>query len=173
MQQSYPYRKLTQNALWEVICFLERLGEVRIDQEGRGLRKGRNSRRYYYENLSMIPDEKRYPIVNVISDRKIGSLGDEFMALKARVGLNFIVKGQVWRIVQIEEETGTVYVVPSEYSLAAVPGWDGEMLPVPFDLARETGQLRENIARALKETGKAEAAAEELAEKFATDSLRC
>lgn len=169
MRQSYPYRKLTKNALWDVICFLERLGEVRIDQEGKGLRKGRNSRRYYYENLSMIPDEKRYPIVNVISDRKIGSLGDEFMALKARVGLNFIVKGQVWRIVQIEEETGTVYVVPSEDPLAAVPGWDGEMLPVPFDLARETGQLRENIARALKETGKAEAAAEELAEKFVTD----
>jgi ATP-dependent Lhr-like helicase len=169
MRQAYPYRKLTQNVLWDVVCFLERLGEVRIIQEDKGLRKGRNSRRYYYENLSMIPDEKRYPIVNVISDRKIGSLGDEFMALKARVGLNFIVKGQVWRIVQIEEETGTVYVVPSEDPLAAVPGWDGEMLPVPFDLARETGQLRENIALALKETGKAEAVAEELAEKFVTD----
>jgi len=170
LRQAYPYRKLTQNHLWDVICFLERLGEVRIDQEGKGLRKGRNSRKYYYENLSMIPDERRYPIVNVISDRKIGSLGDEFMALKARVGLNFIVKGQVWRIVQIEEETGTVYVVPSEDPLAAVPGWDGEMLPVPFDLARETGQLRERIAKTLKETGgKAEAAAEELAGKFSTD----
>ncbi|HVP16908.1 MAG TPA: DEAD/DEAH box helicase, partial [candidate division Zixibacteria bacterium] len=155
LRQAYPYRRLTQKAVWDVVCFLERLGEVRIDQEGKGLRKGRNSRKYYYENLSMIPDERRYPIVNVISDRKIGSLGDEFMALKARVGLNFIVKGQVWRIVQIEEETGTVYVVPSEDPLAAVPGWDGEMLPVPFDLARETGQLRERIAKALKETGKA------------------
>ena len=166
---AYPYRNLTQNVLWDVVCFLERLGEVRIDEEEKGLRKGRNSRKYYYENLSMIPDEKRYPIVNVISDRKIGSLGDEFMALKARVGLNFIVKGQVWRIIQIEEETGTVYVVPSEDPLAAVPGWDGEMLPVPFDLARETGKLRENIEKTLKETGKAEAAAEKLAEKFATD----
>jgi ATP-dependent helicase Lhr and Lhr-like helicase len=169
LRRAYPYRKLTQTLLWDVICFLERLGEVRIDQEGKGLTKGRNSRKYYYENLSMIPDERRYPIVNVISDRKIGSLGDEFMALKARVGLNFIIKGQVWRIVQIEEETGTVYVVPSEDPLAAVPGWDGEMLPVPFELAKETGQLRERIAKALKETGKAEATAEELAEKFSTD----
>jgi ATP-dependent Lhr-like helicase len=117
----------------------------------------------------MIPDERRYPIVNVISDRKIGTLGDEFMALKARVGLNFIVKGHVWRIVQIEEETGTVYVVPSEDPLAAVPGWDGEMLPVPFELAKGTGQLRARIAEALKETGKAETAAEGLAAKFSTD----
>jgi len=169
LRRAYPYRKLTENLLWDVICFLERFGEIRIDQEGAGLRKGRNSRKYYYENLSMIPDERRYPIVNVISDRKIGTLGDEFMALKARVGLNFIVKGHVWRIVQIEEETGTVYVVPSEDPLAAVPGWDGEMLPVPFELAKGTGQLRARIAEALKETGKAETAAEELAAKFSTD----
>jgi ATP-dependent Lhr-like helicase len=169
LRRAYPYRDLSQDLLWDVICFLERFGEIRIDQEGTGLSKGRNSRKYYYENLSMIPDERRYPIVNVISDRKIGTLGDEFMALKARVGLNFILKGQVWRIVQIEEETGTVYVVPSEDPLAAVPGWDGEMLPVPFELARETGKLRERIAKALKETGKAEIAAEELAGKFSTD----
>jgi ATP-dependent Lhr-like helicase len=169
LRRAYPYRKLTENLLWDVICFLERFGEIRIDQQGTSLRKGRNSRKYYYENLSMIPDERRYPIVNVISDRKIGTLGDEFMALKARVGLNFIVKGHVWRIVQIEEETGTVYVVPSEDPLAAVPGWDGEMLPVPFELAKGTGQLRARIAEALKETGKAETAAEELAAKFSTD----
>jgi ATP-dependent Lhr-like helicase len=169
LRRAYPYRDLSHDLLWDVTCFLERFGEIRINQEGTGLSKGRNSRKYYYENLSMIPDERRYPIVNVISDRKIGTLGDEFMALKARVGLNFIVKGQVWRIVQIEEETGTVYVVPSEDPLAAVPGWDGEMLPVPFELATETGKLRERIAKALKKTGKAEIAAEELAGKFSTD----
>jgi len=169
LRRAYPYRKLSQNILWDVVCFLERLGEVRIDEEGKGLRKGRNSRKYYYENLSTIPDERRYPIVNVISDRRIGTLGDEFMALKARVGLNFIVKGNVWRIVQIEEETGTVYVVPSEDPLAAVPGWDGEMLPVPFELAQETGRLRERIAKTLKETGKAETAAEKLTGRFSTD----
>jgi ATP-dependent Lhr-like helicase len=85
------------------------------------------------------------------------------------VGLNFICKGKVWRIVQIEEETSNVYVVPSEDPLAAIPGWDGEMLPVPFNLAQETGRLREKIAEALGRTGKAEVAAEGLAEEFATE----
>jgi ATP-dependent Lhr-like helicase len=169
LRRVYPYRKISQGLLWDVLCFLERLGEIRIDEEGKRLRQGGKSRKYYYENLSMIPDERRYPIVNVISDRKIGTLGDEFMALKARVGLNFIVKGQVWRIVQIEGETGTVYVVPSEDPLAAVPGWDGEMLPVPFKLAQETGRLRETIARALKEPGGTQAALEKLAPMFPTD----
>jgi ATP-dependent Lhr-like helicase len=166
VRRAYPYRKLSQKNLLDVIYFLDTLNELRFEEEGKVLRKTRKTRGYYYENLSMIPDERRYPIINVISDRKIGTLGDEFMALRARIGLNFIVKGKVWRIVQIEEETGTVYVVPSEDTFAAIPGWDGEMLPVPFNLAQETGRLREDIRKALKETGKAEVAAKRLAEKL-------
>ncbi len=169
VRRAYPYRDLAEDKLLDVISFLDNLNELRIGREGKVLRKTRKTRRYYYENLSMIPDERRYPIINIVSDRKIGTLGDEFMALRARVGLNFICRGKVWRIVQIEEETGTVYVVPSEDPLAAIPGWDGEMLPVPFNLAQETGKLREEIREALKETGKAEVAVEKLVEKLATD----
>ncbi|HEY4674483.1 MAG TPA: helicase-related protein, partial [Candidatus Bathyarchaeia archaeon] len=169
VRRAYPYRHLKKGKLLTVIDFLATLGELWIDEEGKLLRKARKTRSYYFENLSTIPDERRYPIVNVISDRKIGTLGDEFMALRARVGLNFIVRGKVWRIVQIEEENGTVYVVPSEDMFAAIPGWDGEILPVPFELAQETGRLREEIGKALKDTGKGEVVAEKLAEGFATD----
>ncbi len=166
--RAYPYRNLSIETLSDVMYFLDSLNEVRFDEEGRVLRKARRTRKYYYENLSMIPDERRYPIVNVISDRKIGILGDEFMALHARVGLNMIVKGKVWRIVQIEEETGTVYVVPSEDPLAAIPGWDGEMIPLPFDLAQQTGLMRERLWQLLKETGDIEVAAEKAGRELAT-----
>ena len=109
------------------------------------------TREYYYSNLSMIPDEKRYPVVNILTDRKIGTLGDEFMTLHAGVGLHFIMRGKVWRMVQINDETGTVLVVPAEDPSAAIPGWDGEILPVPFDLAQQTGEMREKIGKLLKE----------------------
>jgi len=168
LRRAYPYRDLTEDQLLDVVDFLDSLNEVRYYEEGSVLRKGRKSRSYYFENLSMIPDERRYPIVNVISDRRIGTLGDEFMALHARVGLNMIVKGKVWRIVQIEEETGTVHVVPSEDPLAAIPGWDGEMIPVPFDLAQQTGRMRERLKESLKESGSVEAAAEKAGKEFAT-----
>ncbi len=169
LHRAYPYRSLTEETLLDVIYFLDSLNELRFDEEGKVLRKARRTRKYYYENLSMIPDERRYPIVNVISDRKIGILGDEFMALHARVGLNMIVKGRVWRIVQIEEETGTVYVVPSEDPLAAIPGWDGEMIPVPFDLAQQTGMMREKLWQAWKESGDFKAAAEKTGKELAID----
>jgi ATP-dependent Lhr-like helicase len=166
IRRAYPYRHLAKETLLEVVYFLANLNQLKIDGEEKVLRKTRRTRGYYYENLSMIPDERRYPIVNILMDRRIGTLGDEFMALKARVGLNIIVRGKVWRIVQIEEETGTVYVVPSEDPFAAIPGWDGEMLPVPFSLAQETGKLRQEIGELLKALGNADAVAEKVAEKF-------
>jgi ATP-dependent Lhr-like helicase len=167
VHRTYPYQSLERAKLLDVAEYLSMLRELQM--EGDTLRKTRKTRTYYYENLSMIPDEKRYPIIDVLSDRSIGTLGDEFMALRARIGLNFIVKGKVWRIVQIEDETGTVYVVPSEDPFAAIPGWDGEMLPVPFDLAQETGRFRKEIAETLQKEANVEKTAEVLAKKLSVD----
>ena len=165
--RAYPYRNLSESKLLHVVNYLHSLRELRV--EGNTLRRTRRTWSYYYENLSMIPDEKRYPIVDVLSDHTIGTLGDEFMVLRARIGLDFICRGKVWRIVQIEDETGIVYVVPSEDPIAAIPGWDGELLPVPFTLAQQVGKIRKEIAKELELEETLEAVAQKLAEKFATD----
>jgi ATP-dependent Lhr-like helicase len=169
IQRAYPYKTLAAENLQDVVQFLESLHKLRTEQEGKVLKKTGRTREYYYSNLSMIPDEKRYPVINIISDRKIGTLGDEFMVLHARVGLHFVMRGKVWRIVQIEDESGTVHVLPAEDPSAAIPGWDGEILPVPFDLAQQTGAMREKVGKLFKEGKKPEAAAEELATEMKTD----
>jgi ATP-dependent Lhr-like helicase len=169
IKRAYPYRKLSHRNLTDVIDFLESLNKLRVDPDGKILRKTGRTRDYYYGNLSMIPDERRYPVLNVISDRKIGTLGDEFMALDARVGLHFIMRGKVWRIVQIEEETGTVHVVPAEDPFAAIPGWDGEILPVPFELAQVTGSFRSKIGSILGKNKSPDQVAEEMAGELNTD----
>ena len=166
IRRAYPYRNLSETKLLDVVNYLDRLGKLRL--EGDALNRTRRTWSYYYENLSMIPDEKRYPIVDILTDHTIGTLGDEFMALRARIGLNFICRGKVWRIVQIEDETGTVYVVPSEDPLAAIPGWDGELLPVPFTLAQQVGKLRKEIAEELDREKDLEAVAERLAKRLST-----
>jgi len=167
LRRAYPYRNLSKAKLLDVTSHLHRLRNLWL--EGDTLKKTRKTRQYYYENLSMIPDERRYPVVDVISDRTIGTVGDEFMALRARLGLNIIIKGKVWRIVQIEDETGTVHVVPSEDPFAAIPGWDGEILPVPFTLAQEVGKLRQKITEGLKQERNHKMLAEKLAKKLSTD----
>jgi len=167
LQRAYPYRGLSREKLLDVAKYLHTLRTVWL--EGDTLKSSRRTREYYHQNLSMIPDERRYPVVDVLSDRIIGTVGDEFMALRARLGLNIILRGKVWRIVQIEDETGTVHVVPAEDPFAALPGWDGEILPVPFNLAQEVGKLREEIAEELKKEKNLDKVAESLAIKLSTD----
>ena len=169
VRRAYPYRNLTREKFLEVAQYLHRLREVWMDDII--LKRSRRTREYYHQNLSMIPDERRYPIVDVLSDRTMGTVGDEFMALRARLGLNIIIRGKVWRIVQIEDETGTVYVVPAEDPFAALPGWDGEILPVPFTLAQEAGKLREEITQELRKGHKPEEVAQKLAKELSTDKL--
>jgi len=167
LRRAHPYQTLTKEKFLDVVQYLHTLREAWL--EGDTLKRSRRTREYYYENLSMIPDERRYPVVDVLSDRTIGTVGDEFMALRARIGLNIIIRGKVWRIVQIEDETGTVHVVPSEDPFAALPGWDGEILPVPYTLALEVGKLRQKIVLELKKEKNLEKVAEKLAKKFSTD----
>jgi len=169
IRRAYPYRNLTRDKLLDIAKYLHTLRIVWLEEGTNTLKRSRRTREYYYQNLSMIPDERRYPVVDVLSDRTIGTVGDEFMALRARIGLNIIIRGKVWRIIQIEDETGTVYVVPAEDPFAALPGWDGEILPVPFTLAQDVGKLREEISQELKKEENPEKVAEKLAEELSTD----
>ena len=92
--------------------------------------KTRGTREYYFQNLSMIPDETRYFVVDVANNQTVGILGMEFVLLQAKVGLHFILKGRIWQIEKIANDR-KIYVTSVEDPLAAVPGWDGEMLPIP------------------------------------------
>jgi len=168
IRRAYPYRSLTHEKLLDTAKYLHTLRILWLEGN-ETLKSSRRTREYYHQNLSMIPDERRYPVVDVLTDRTIGTVGDEFMALRARIGLNIIIRGKVWRIVQIEDETGTVHVVPSEDPFAALPGWDGEILPVPYSLAQEVGKLTEEIQQELKEEPNPEKVAEKLASKLSTD----
>jgi ATP-dependent Lhr-like helicase len=146
IRRAYPYRNLSKEEFEKVTAFMEKTRHLRIEEEC--LFRGSRTRQYYFENLSMIPDERRYQVIDVSTQQAVGILGEEFMMIKARLGLHFIVKGKVWQIEQISDDA-RVYVTPVEDPTAAVPGWDGEMLPVPFELAQKVGQLRSEVAQSL------------------------
>jgi ATP-dependent Lhr-like helicase len=147
VRQAYPYRELARENFDKVTSFLDKLRCLRV--EGAFLHRGSRTRQHYFENLSMIPDERRYQVIDVSTQQAVGILGEEFMMTKARLGLHFIVKGKVWQIEQISDDA-RVYVTPVEDPTAAVPGWDGEMLPIPFELAQHVGQLRSEVGRELE-----------------------
>jgi ATP-dependent Lhr-like helicase len=137
--RAYPYRDLEDEPLGKVVEFMRKMGYLKKDDST--LYRTSRTRIYYFENLSMIPDERRYLVVDLTSQQNVGILGEEFMITKARIGLNFIVKGRVWQIKQITDD-GKVYVLPIIDPTAAIPGWDGQILPVPRVLATKVGAYR-------------------------------
>ncbi len=145
-----PYNTLSEESFWRVVKYLEELRKLRV--EGRVLKRTGRTREYYFENLSTIPDETRYLVIDVANNQGVGILGEEFVLLRARVGLHFILKGRIWQIEKVADDR-KIYVSSVEDPLAAIPGWDGEMLPVPFGLAQRTGRLRGRISELLDSMG--------------------
>ena len=142
LRRAHPYRNLDYGDFMGVLNFMESLGT--LSRSANRLRKTRATLQYYYENLSMIPDERRYPIVDTSTGGMVGSLGEEFVALHCRTGLDFICRGKVWRIAELGQD-GVVYVTPSRYNLGAIPGWDGELPPVPREVAQRAALLRRHM----------------------------
>ncbi|MDG7008337.1 MAG: DEAD/DEAH box helicase [Nitrososphaerota archaeon] len=164
VRKAAPYETLSEDAFKRTAQFLSDLRKIRFD--GVTLSRTRLTRDYYYENLSMIPDETRYLVVDVSTNQGIGILGEEQVILRTKVGVHFVLKGKVWQVEQIAEDR-KIYVTPVEDPLAAVPGWDGEMLPIPFELAKATGRLRREISDALDG---GEAAVEQVARRIPGDA---
>jgi ATP-dependent Lhr-like helicase len=157
------FKTLSHEDFDDVVGFLNAIRIV--NRRGDKLEKTKKGQRYYFENLGMINDERRYPFINVVTDKVIGTVGDEFWTLRARVGLNVILKGKVWKILQIDEDEGRLFVLPSDDPLGALPGWDGELIGVTKDIAEEVGGLRERIAESIKAEG-LDATVEELSKEL-------
>jgi len=115
---------------------------IRLDGS-RIIRTGR-ARRYLIENLSMIHDERKMEIFDIVSRRTVGTLDESFVLGWMHTGVVFITKGQLWQVLEIEG--GRITVEPAARARGEVPSWEGEQIPVPFAVAREVGALRRTRA---------------------------
>lgn len=164
---AYPFASLGNGQLSSVLKFMETLGFLRL--EGNRIFGRRKCRQYYLENLSMIPDERRYNVIDAATQVKVGILGEEFMMLHAEVGVNFVIKGRAWKIESIQGET--VYVTQVHDPTASVPGWDGELLPIPEGTAKAVAKERRRIAPIVEDEGKLDFTREWNADKSARSKV--
>ncbi|MBI3023527.1 MAG: hypothetical protein HYY68_07375, partial [Thaumarchaeota archaeon] len=120
---------------------------------------------YYFENLSMIPDEKQYLVV-AEGDRPVGVLDEAFVSEYGEVGVKFVEAGRCWKVQQIYENK--VYVSPEEDPSGAVPSWVGDEIPVPLEVALEVGSIRREYSEALA-ASKGEGYLGELSKRYPVD----
>jgi len=111
-----------------------------IRRDGNKIITTSRARRYLSGNLSMIPDERKFPIYDMVTRRTVGSLDESFVITGLHIGAVFIARGQLWRVLDLEE--GKITVEPARSAEGELPSWEGEQIPVPFEIAREVGRLR-------------------------------
>ncbi len=143
--QTYPFRNLTKDEYLSVLAEMRSLHAIWQENEVFG-RKG-NTIEYFFDNISMIPDEKSYRIIDITTRQHVGQLDEAFVSLYILPMAKFIIKGESWRVVEIKDDDRILVEPASE--IGAVPGWIGEEIPVPYAVAQEVGKLRGEIIQIL------------------------
>ncbi|MBI4176911.1 MAG: DEAD/DEAH box helicase [Candidatus Aenigmarchaeota archaeon] len=142
IKKSYLYGNLEYPVFQSVCKLLQQLGHVYINDGA--INRKKNGWQYYFENLSTIPSVRQYRIFDIVSRKHVGTLDEEFIALHGSPGTTFVVRGQSWRI--IDTNGDIVNVEPTDDIEASIPAWEGELIPVPFEVAQTALQIKSKIS---------------------------
>ena len=171
--KAYPYEDLAVEEIEKILKYMHsrfpRLAWVSF--EDKMVLKPRQSKalyEYYFGNLSMIPEEKQFLVVDDSTDSAVGVLDEAFMAEYGKPGVKFIIRGSPWLVQHVSEEK--IHVKPVDDPTGAVPSWIGEEIPVPFEVAQEVGRIRGFVETQLKNDLSLEQIANKLSEPYQSDA---
>ena len=142
IRQAYPFRNLTLDEFYDVLEIFDSIYVLYFDKENMRFWKKRNSFRYYYENLSTIPDILKFKVFDSVGKKIIGSLDQKFVGDYGDQGNVFVLRGMQWRILNIDEKALQINVEPITGAGRKVPYWEGENIPVDYDTAQKVGLFR-------------------------------
>ena len=149
IKRAYPFYRLKKEIFDKVLDQLRTQRSIWIENEDIILKR-RNSRNYFLDNISMIPDEKSFVIVDISSRRRIGKLDESYILNYGFDGAKFILHGRPWEIIKRDEEE---ILVSQSKEIGTVPTWIGEDIPIPFEVAMDVGKLRRYISSGKKIDG--------------------
>ena len=122
---------------------------------------------YYFDNLSMIPVEKQFLVIDESTDTSIGVLDEAFIAEYGKPGTKFIIRGSPWQIIHATEEK--VYVRPVDDPTGSIPSWIGEEIPVPYEIAQELAEVRGFVEEKTQSGASGEQISALLSERYPAD----
>jgi ATP-dependent Lhr-like helicase len=171
-RNAYPYQSMTLEDVEKVLRYMhERFPRLAwVSFEDKVVLKPSRTKalfEYYFDNLSMIPEEKQFLVVDESSDSSIGVLDEAFMAEYGKAGTKFIIRGSPWQIIHTTEDK--VYVRPVDDPTGAIPSWIGEEIPVPFEVAQEVASIRGLVEEKMRSGFSQEEVSALLSEQYPAD----
>lgn len=171
-RKAYPYADLTVEDVQKVLDYMHhrfpRLAWVSFeDMLAIKPRQTKAMYEYYFENLSMIPEEKQFLVMDEEKDSAVGVLDEAFVAEYGKPGVKFIIRGSPWQILNVYGDQ--IYVKQVDDPTGAIPSWVGEEIPVPFEVAQEVGWIRGFVEEQIKNGKEPVEVAAELAGKYPAD----
>ena len=142
IKQAYPFRNLTLEDLSSILEILDSIYILFFNKDKMLFHKKSNSFRYYFENLSTIPDILKFKVFDSVGKKIIGTLDQRFVGDFGEDGNIFVLRGMQWRILNIDEKSLQVNVEPISKGGKKVPYWEGENIPVDYLTAQKVGELR-------------------------------
>ena len=172
LREAFPYDDLTIEDIGNVLDYMHRRFPrfAWVSEEDKLVSKPRKTKalyEYYFDNLSMIPAEKKFLVIDDSQGSAVGVLDEAFVAEYGKPSVKFIIQGRPWQIVSVSGEQ--IFVKQTEDPTGAIPSWIGEEIPVPFDVAQEVGQIRGFVEEQNRNGKTATRIAEELAAKYPAD----
>jgi len=137
VKRSQPFSNLDRDDFRRVVSGLIETRMVSID--GSRIRKNARTMKYFYDNISMIPDERTFRIREISTRSIIGTLDESFVIASAEPYSTFVTRGRAWQVVEVKEDE---VLVEEVRELAGTPSWIGEEIPIPFAVAQEVGEMR-------------------------------
>jgi len=144
-KKSYAFKDLSKEELDGVAGILEGQGILRFDGEAIK-RRGQRTFDYYFSNLSTIPDIQQFVVHDITTKKIIGRLDQVFVGEYGEPGKPFVLKGNSWRIVSVEDDKKILFVEPMFRDLSTIPYWVGELIPIEYETSQIVGAFRRQIA---------------------------
>jgi len=145
IKQAYPFRNITLDEFCNVLEILDQIYILSFDKKKMKFWRTRKAFRYYFENLSTIPDILKFKVFDSVGKKIIGSLDQRFVGDHGEAGNIFVLRGLQWRILNIDEKALQVNVEPIRGERKNVPYWEGENIPVDYNTAQKVGLFRNKV----------------------------
>lgn len=142
IREAYPFRELPFSDLEQCAVLLNSFRIIKYDPQSQTYARRIKSYKYFFENISTIPNIVKFEVIDVIRKKRIGTLDQQFIGEFGERGNVFILKGTQWRIVSVDENKLQVNVEQVFGSPINIPHWIGEMIPVDYETATQVGELR-------------------------------